>query len=103
MYKGVISILCKLSDLKDKEVVCVKTGLKLGYVDDVLLDTEDETVKSFIIYGRLRFFGLFGRDSDIVVKCTDIELVGEDTILVTNQEQQSCTIKKKSALESLFK
>ncbi len=43
---------------------------------------------SIIIYGRLKWFGLLGRCDDICIKWEDIQVIGEDTILVCYQQFQ---------------
>ena len=78
-------MVCTLTMLRNKEVIDVKSGLRLGYVDDIEIDTETERVTSLIIFGRPRVFGLMGRESDLIVKCTEIALIGEDTILVRQE------------------
>lgn len=75
---------CSLSELKNKEVIDVKTGEKLGFVDDIEISTETSTVESLIIYGRPRMMGVLGREDDIIIRCRDIQLIGDDTILVKN-------------------
>ena len=46
------------------------------------IDTVTARVLSLVIYGRLRFFGLLGREDDIIIKWQDIEVIGDETILV---------------------
>lgn len=75
-------MICSLEDLKRKEVIDISNGDRLGYIDDAEMDLENSTVKALIIYGRHRFFGLLGRDSDIVIPCADIRVVGSEVILV---------------------
>lgn len=82
MIYGGTAMVCSFSSLRNKEIVNVKTGIKIGYADDLELDTSDSSIVSIIVYGRMRAFGLIGRDDDIIIKCTDIVLIGEDTILV---------------------
>ena len=96
-------MVCSLSDLRDKEVINLKNGAKLGYVDDVEINTDDATVLALIVYGQPRFFGLFGRDDDIVIKCDQINLVGEDTILVHMDEMALSTKSRHFSVESLLK
>ena len=74
---------CTLSEMRNKEIINIKNGARLGYVDDVEFDTETASVKSFIVYGRTRFFGFLGKDDDLVITCDEIEVVGIDTILVS--------------------
>ncbi|MEE1125266.1 MAG: YlmC/YmxH family sporulation protein [Acutalibacteraceae bacterium] len=76
-------MICKIGDLRHKEVINAKSGCRLGFVDDVEFDTKNAVVVSLVIYGRLRCFGLLGRDDDIIIKWDLIDLIGEDTILVS--------------------
>ncbi len=77
---------CTLAELRNKEIINIRTGERLGYVDDIEFDTEDSSVKSFIVYGRARLFGLLGRDDDIIITCKDIEIIGVDTMLISVNE-----------------
>ena len=40
------------------------------------------TPKAIVIRGRYRLFGLLGREEDTVIPWEDIQVIGEDTILV---------------------
>ncbi len=73
---------CRVTELRNKVVVNSRSGCRLGTVDDVEIDTVTSKLVSIVIYGRPKFFGLFGRYEDIVIEWEHIELVGEDTILV---------------------
>ncbi len=73
---------CRVTDLRNKEVICRNNGVRIGYVDDVEIDVTNAHLVSIIIYGRLRFFGLLGRCDDIIIGWNNIVLIGEDTILV---------------------
>ncbi len=96
-------MVCTLTALRNKEVIDMKTGLRLGYVDDIEIDTDTERVTSLIIFGRSHTLGFMGRDNDIVIKCSEIALVGEDTILV-KQEKESVSTKSRSFMvENLLK
>ena len=75
-------MVCSFSGLRNKEVVNVRTGEKIGYADDIEFDTAEGRIVSIVIYGRTRALGLMGRDDDVVIRCSDISLIGEDTILV---------------------
>lgn len=75
-------LLCRITDLRYKEVVNVRDGTCLGCVSDVEVDTVTAKVISLIIYGRCKLFGLFFREEDIIIHWCDIEVIGEDTILV---------------------
>ena len=73
---------CRIDELKNKQVVCVKDGYVIGYIGDIELDTETGRLVSLIIFGNLRAFGLLGREKDIVIPFEDIVVIGEETVLV---------------------
>lgn len=75
-------MLCRIQDLRHKEVVCVKDGSLLGPVCDVEFDADTANVLSIVVLGRPRFFGIMGRDDDLVIPWSEIEIIGEDTVLV---------------------
>ena len=75
-------MFCRLNDLKKKYVINVRNGSRLGVVSDAQIDTAGAMISALILKGRLRFWGLLGQEEDIVVKWSDIEVIGEDTILV---------------------
>ncbi|MEE1155487.1 MAG: YlmC/YmxH family sporulation protein [Acutalibacteraceae bacterium] len=91
-------MICKVLDLRHKEVINSKDGCRLGFVDDVEIDTQNATVLSLIIYGRLRCFGLLGRDEDVTINWEYIKLIGEDTILVS----YTAPARKKKGLKNIF-
>ncbi|MDP4119905.1 MAG: YlmC/YmxH family sporulation protein [Bacillota bacterium] len=74
---------CRVVEIRHKEVINKKDGSRLGFVDDVEVDTLTAKVVALVIYGRLRWFGLLGRCDDIIICWDNIELIGEDTILVS--------------------
>lgn len=73
---------CRIADLKNKQVVCIKDGSLLGYISDIEIDTDAGNMTSVIIPGRPKFFGIFGREEDIVIPWREIEVIGQETILV---------------------
>lgn len=75
-------MICKLVELHNKEVINMKNGYRMGYVNDVELDTVTGNIISLVVYGKGKFLGLLGREEDIVIKWEDIEVIGDDTILV---------------------
>lgn len=93
---------CRITDMRSKEVVNICNGMKLGYVDDVEVDTRTATVVAIVVYGRPRFFGLLGREEDFVVPWGSIEIIGEDTILVRHDCPLPPRRKKMRFFENLF-
>lgn len=77
-----MGILCCIEDLARKDVINIKEGSRLGFVGDVEIDTCDGKIVSLIVYGRTKFFGIFGREDDLVIPWCDIQKIGEDIIVV---------------------
>lgn len=70
------------ADFRQKEVISITEGKRLGYISDVEIDFENGVIQSVIIPGPSRFFGLFGAAEDIHIPWGDIYKIGEDLILV---------------------
>ena len=75
-------MICRINDFRDKDIVNAADGTRLGLVGDIELDTETAALTAIVIRGRWRWFGLLGREKDIVIPWEEIEVIGEDTILV---------------------
>ncbi len=73
---------CRIDELKNKQVVCVKDGSVLGYISDIDLNTETGSLVAIIIYGKPRLLGVLGREEDIVIPWSEIEVIGDETVLV---------------------
>ena len=72
----------RYSALRCKEVINVADGCRLGYVNDLEIDTDCGKILSVIIPGPCRFLGLSGREDDYVIPWHCIRRIGEDIILV---------------------
>ncbi len=79
----------RFAQLRHKEVINSSDGSRLGFVDDLEVDTHTSKVVTLIVYGRPRLFGLFGRSGDCVIPWDNICLIGEDTILVDLKVQKT--------------
>lgn len=73
---------CSITELRNKEVINAKSGCRIGFVSDVEINTCDGKLVSIIVWGKCRCFGLFGKDDDIRICWNDIQVIGDDTILV---------------------
>jgi len=74
--------LARLTDFRYKEVINITNGCRLGYVCDLEIDMSCGKILCVIVPGRLRFFGLLGREDDYIIPWCDIERIGDDIILV---------------------
>lgn len=69
-------------DFKHKEVVNIKDGRRLGYVQDVCADLESGSITSIIVPGNNKVLNIFSSSNDIVIPWNNIKCIGEDIILV---------------------
>mgnify|MGYP004584819291 CR=1 FL=1 len=72
----------RITDLRDKEIIDIRDGGRYGYVGDVEVDLESGRVLALVVPGRLRFFGLLGREPDRIFPWESIKQVGDDIILI---------------------
>ena len=70
------------SELRDKEIIDIHTGYRLGYACDLELDDREGCIASLVAPGRPRLFGLLGREEDYILPWKNIVRVGSDIILV---------------------
>lgn len=74
--------MIKISELKQKEVININDGRRLGILYDVEIDMEEGKIDAIVMPGTGRVFGLFSKESDIVVNWENIKKIGIDVILV---------------------
>ena len=71
-----------VSELRYKEVIDVADGSRYGYVGDAEVDLDSGRVCALVVPGRLRLFGLLGREADRIFPWESVRRFGEDIILV---------------------
>ena len=87
-------MICRITDMHNKEVINVCDGGRLGCVDDVEVDTCTAQVVAIVVHGRSKLFGLLGRCEDIVIGWKEIEVIGEETVLVNHPIAAGCCTRK---------
>ena len=70
------------SELKEKEIVNVCDGKKLGRIIDILFDNSTGVVKGVIVPGEKK---LFRKSDDIFIQIEKLKKIGDDVILVSLQ------------------
>lgn len=73
---------CRIADLRCKEVVNIADGMRLGTVEDVLVDTGSGRVAALIVPGPCRCLGLFFPGDDYIVRWEAVRRIGDDLILI---------------------
>ena len=92
---------CSTADLREKEVVNLTDGSRLGFVCDFEFDTCDARICALILPGNCGFLG-FGKNDDIIIPWEKIECIGEDTILVRVNLSDGCTTCRKPRKKKWF-
>jgi len=78
-----------VSDLRYKEIINLASGSRLGFVCDAQITVPEGQVTALIVPGPARFFGLFGREEDLVIPWDQITKIGADIILVELEGEPS--------------
>ena len=66
---------------KQKEVINLNDGKRLGYVQDVEADFESGEITAIVVPGTTKLFSVGGKN-DIIIPWNKIKRIGEDIILV---------------------
>lgn len=79
----------RLSDLREKEVINICDGERLGNVCDIDFEVKTGRICNLIIPGPCRIWGILGRDQEYIVPYEQIQRIGTDVILV-EAEREKC-------------
>lgn len=72
----------RFTELRNKEIINLNDGSRMGYVCDVEIDIKTGKVESLIIPYKTGFLGIFSRRDKYVIPWDDIKKIGEDIIFV---------------------
>ena len=81
---------CRFTDLRHKEVISACDGTKCA------------TVVSIVIFGRPGFFSLVGKCQDYIIPWEKIDLIGEDTVIISCQTPKPVKKPKKPRFGAKF-
>ena len=81
------------TDLQCREVICVGTGQRLGFINDVQIDIPSGEICAIVVPGPCRFLGLAGRKEDYRIPWHCIRKIGPDIVLV-DTKPGDCAIPK---------
>lgn len=86
--------LCTFSSLRDKEIVNMADGSRLGFACDLEIDPACGKICALLVPGRTKFFKS-GKCREISIPWNCIVRIGDDLILVCLQQDQKDRDKKK--------
>ncbi len=87
MKRGEVTL--KISDFQSKDVINIVDGKKLGQISDLELDLRQGRIESIVVPNSIRFFGLFGGGTDVVIPWRNIIKIGTDVVLVKLDDLRS--------------
>ena len=88
----------KFTDLQCKEVICIGSGQRLGFVTDVQIDIPDGHICAIVVPGPCRFFGVAGRRDDYIIPWSRICRMGPDIVLVDIKPEECRVLRGKPGL-----
>ena len=71
----------RLSEIQNKDVINLNTGMKIGNIIDIKINSESGKIESLILE-RKKFSSIFNSNDEIEIYRTQINKIGEDVILV---------------------
>lgn len=80
--------MLRISDLREKEVINVHNGERLGYVYDFEMDVDKGMLTAIIMPGGGKVMGLFSKPNDIEIEWRRIIKIGIDIILVNLRDNE---------------
>ena len=74
--------MVKLSEMREKEVINIRDGAKIGFIYDFEIDLENGRVMAIVVPGPGKVLGIFGKNNDYLIDWHDIVRIGTDAILI---------------------
>ena len=78
----------KFTDLQCKEVLCIGSGQRLGFITDIQIDIPEGNVCAIVVPCPAKLLGLPGRRDDYLIPWSCIQKIGPDIILVDARPQE---------------
>lgn len=72
----------KSSDFRQKEVINVRDGRRLGVIIDMEFNLQEGRITAIVVPGSSRWMGLLKGEDDLVIPWEQIKKIGDDVILV---------------------
>ena len=88
----------KFSDLQCREVICIGSGQRLGFVTDIQLEVPEGKICAIVVPGPCRFFGVLGRRDDYIIPWNCIRKIGPDIVLVDVNPDECCIPRSRQRL-----
>lgn len=95
---GSLQKFMQFCELRNKEVVNIRDGMRLGYIEDLTLNSQDGCICSIIIPASDKILGVWGRERRYIIDWCQIVRIGSDIVLVDIDCEQ-CVCEKEMRKE----
>ena len=92
---GVVTVATRISQLQCKEVICIDSGQRLGFIEDVEVELPEGRVCALTVSGPGSLLGLGASKCTYCIPWNCIRRVGPDIVLV-DADPDSCRISRPS-------
>ncbi len=75
-------MLNRSSEFRNKEVINLSDGRRLGFVNDVEINFDEGRIEGIVIPTGSKLFGIIGNENELLIPWDKIKKIGEDIILV---------------------
>ncbi|MBS4540076.1 YlmC/YmxH family sporulation protein [Clostridium sp. D2Q-11] len=80
--------MIKASELREKEIVNVVDGSKLGLISDIEIDLAEAKIKAIIMPKPGGIMSFFSKSNNIIIEWKDIVRIGREVILVNINSEE---------------
>jgi len=78
----------KFTELQCKEVICVASGQRLGFVGDVQVELPGGNVRAIVVPCPAKMMGIAPGREDYVIPWSCIQKIGPDIVLVDTKPEE---------------
>ena len=93
---------CSIVDLMEKSVINAATGERIGNLCDVELDTKSASLCAIIVGLKSKGNSFFAKVQKVRIDWSDIEVIGQDAILINMCGEFEMLKEEKNFLEKLW-
>ena len=79
--------MVRACDLRQKEVINIRTAERMGYINDVEINFETGNIDAIVIPRRKNIFNMISGKKDYVVEWNHIVKIGRELVLVEYREE----------------
>ena len=94
-----MAVATKISQLQCKEVICIGSGQRLGFIEDVEVEVPEGQICALIVPGPSKLLGLGPSRHNYCIPWNCIRRIGPDIVLVDINPEECRTAPPKPRLK----